>query len=220
MPRLRPEGRRAVHYYPQYTEQVLKEIAADEADPRGWWHPKSLPSNDHKIFDRALMKFLNGNLNYSDLKNVVIHANDPDPYWNAAYPNTIQLCRDFKALLNEPGPFGRMCLWKIVPGHDIALHTDNFRYHGHITRWVYFLNLNDSVTEVTFAGERIRSSAGYLVELQPKLEAHFFKNNSDQDWYFLVFDTWDVEALKALTPEDGYKDYQKDPRRLVYVSHH
>ena len=207
-------------YQPQATELLLAEMYADEGKNPGWWHPKSPPGNNHQIFDKALMKFLNGNLYYPDLRNMVIHANDADPYWNPNLPVHIDFCKKAREFLGEQGPLGRMCLWKIVPGHYIAPHTDNYYYHRCIKRWIYFLNLDDQVTDVTFANQKQRSNAGTLLELQPFHEKHAFYNNSQEDWYFVVFDTWDMHMLTNLT--DPVKDaaYAKDPARTIYMSPH
>lgn len=222
MPRNRgPEGRRLSLAVPGYTQIVLDEIARDEQGPKNWWHPKSPPGNNHKIFDLALMKFVNGNLNYPDLKNMLLHARDPNPWYNPAYRATLQVCKALKSLIEEAGPFGRMCLWRVESGKYIAPHTDNYFYHRYINRWLYFLNLTSEQTEVVFADEKIDAGAGQLVELQPFNERHSLKNCSEKVWYFLVFDTWDLDDLRRVTAENlNLARYEKDPERVVYMSPH
>jgi hypothetical protein len=207
---------RTVRVPNDYTEVVLKEVEADE-DRNSWWVPKS---KQHTIFELAFMKFVNGNLNYFDLRNMVIHANDPFPYWNPAFPNTRKVCEDLKVELNQMGPLGRMCVWKVPPKAYLEPHTDNYLYHRMITRWVYFLNLDSSSTLVRFGDEHISSNKGTLVELQPFYEKHEFRNEATTDWFFLVFDTWDMEWLSRVTRPNNDLLYQKDPKRVVYQSKH
>lgn len=208
---------------PNYTQEILTEIQDDDDSRQaekdnGWWVPKSY-DNSHTIFERAYMKFVNGNLNYADLANMVIHANDDDPYWNAAFPKTKQFCLAVKSLLGERGPLGRMCLWKMPPGMFLEPHTDNYKYHRVIRRWIYFLNQEPPGVSVKFNDVDMPCRTGTLLELQPAEEKHSFANHSEEDWYFLAFDTWDVEQLRMLSQKFSPK-YAKSPQRLIYLSKH
>lgn len=204
-----------------HCDTILAEVATDELIHE-WWVPKA---NTHTIFEQALMKFVNGNLDYTDLRNMVIHAHDPNPYWNKAFINTRGVCEKLANQLSllfpgDIGPFGRMCVWKVPPGHCIEPHTDNYKYHKAIRRWLLFLNLDDSQTYVQFGDDVIRATKGALAELRPAEQQHELANTtSDQFWYFLVFDTWKPSKLSEI-PTADLDDWAKNPKRKVYMSEH
>ena len=195
--------------------QVLKEILQDEGKGE-WWTPKS---DMHTIFEQARMKFVNGNLNYLDLRNMVVHAQDKDPYWNPAFTRTREVCSGLKWDLQEKGPLGRMCVWCIPAGSRIEPHTDNYDYHRMISRWILFLNQSQETTQVIFDGVLQPADRGNLLRLQPFYQKHYFVNNSNAPWYFFAFDTWDPHKLRKLIREDDTA-YAKDPKRVVYQSKH
>jgi len=194
---------------------ILREIHAD-ADKGEWWIPKS---DMHTIFEHAKMKFVNGNLNYIDLRNMVVHANDKNPYWNPAFDKTRVICGALKRKLNETGPLGRMCIWCIPPKSCIEPHTDNYDYHRMISRWILFLTHSPTDTQVMFDGVVQASDIGNIVRLQPFYQRHSFENHSETPWYFFAFDTWDKGKLTSLSdPQDHL--YAKSPKRVMYQSKH
>lgn len=195
--------------------QVLKEILQDEGKSE-WWLPKS---DMHTIFEQARMKFVNGNLNYFDLRNMVVHAQDKSPYWNPAFARTREVCSGLKHSLQEYGPVGRMCVWCVPPRSRIEPHTDNYDYHRMVSRWILFLTHSSADTQVFFDKEVQPSETGNVVRLQPFYQRHSFENHSDKPWYFFAFDTWDPQKLKKLIRDDDLA-YVKDPKRVVYQSKH
>ncbi len=195
--------------------QVLKEILQDEGKGE-WWLPKS---NMHTIFEQARMKFVNGNLNYLDLRNMVVHAQDKDPYWNPTFALTREICSGLKWDLQERGPLGRMCLWCVPPKACIEPHTDNYDYHRMVSRWILFLTHSPEDTTVTFDKEVQPSQVGNVIRLQPFYQRHSFENHSETPWYFFAFDTWDPHKLRTLIRSDDAA-YAKDPKRVMYQSKH
>ncbi len=193
---------------------VLQEIYADEGKGE-WWIPRS---DSHTIFEQARLKFVNGNLNYIDLRNMVIHAKDKTPYWNPAFAKTRVVCDVLRRRLGESGPLGRMCIWCVPPRSRIEPHTDNYDYHRMISRWILFLTSN-SDTKAIFDNSAQPTDNATILKLQPFYQKHEFANNSDKPWYFFAFDTWDPQKLTQLVrPDDSL--YEKDPRRVVYQSKH
>lgn len=194
---------------------ILKEIQDDEGKGE-WWTPRS---DMHTIFEQARMKFVNGNLNYIDLRNMVIHANDKNPYWNPAFQSTRVVCGALRRKLNESGPLGRMCLWCVPPRAQIEPHTDNYEYHRMVSRWILFLTHSPENTTVLFDNQEQPSALGNIVRLQPFYQRHSFENRSDEPWYFFAFDTWDTAKLKKLVRPDDHL-YEKSPQRIMYQSKH
>jgi hypothetical protein len=173
----------------------------------------------HTIFEQAKMKFVNGNLNYIDLRNMVVHANDKHPYWNPAFDKTRIMCDALRRRLNENGPLGRMCIWCIPPRSSIEPHTDNYDYHRMISRWILFLTHSPTDTQVMFDGVVQASDVGSIIRLQPFYQRHSFENHSETPWYFFAFDTWDKNKLANLTVTEDHL-YAKSPRRVMYQSKH
>lgn len=205
----------ALHVGVGIANVILREIHADEGKGE-WWIPRS---DMHTIFEQARMKFVNGNLNYLDIRNMVIHAQDKNPYWNPAFAKTRVMCDALKQRLTEKGPLGRMCIWCVPPNSRIEPHTDNYDYHRMVSRWILFLTHSSEDTQVTFDKEVQSSQVGNVLKLQPFYQRHSFENRSDTPWYFFAFDTWDENKLAGLTNPDDHL-YEKSPKRIMYQSKH
>lgn len=204
-----------LHARPEdHTRDLRREILLDHANE--WWVPKS---SNHDVFERALMKFLNGNLNYFDFQNMLHHAVDKNPKRNPAFKKMYDFCEYTRTLTGHQGTFGRMNVWCVPPGMFIKPHRDMFTYHYNITRWIYFLNLGVEDTEVKVGGIDFKVSAGDFFEFYPAEQYHAFKNNAEVPWFFVAFDTWDQDALlsnlRTLEP-----DYENSPLRRRYMSDH
>lgn len=199
---------------------VLEEI---KAEPAPWHTPfarkkYSEKSLVHDIFERAQMKFLNGNLNYWDVGNMVKAIDEF--VWNPYLPKTLKACEASRELTGERLPFGRMVIWRIPPQMFIKPHYDNIPYQHCIVRHIWFLNLGPEYTEVEIAGEKINTTAEVLFQFFPATQKHAFKNNHPtEDWFFLGFDTWrqdpktteylpnpNVRRFLMCSYEDGYVD--------------
>ncbi len=190
-----------------YSGKILQEIINDESAD---WFVPVLIDVTRPIFERCQMKFINGNLNY-DFHNMLVHAQHNTRY-HPGFTAALEMCNEIGKLTNNAGPFGRMCIWKVPPGMFIEPHKDNYTYHQHVTRWLYFVNLDTSVTRGFINGDTIRTDAGFAVNFDPSTEIHAFKNNSDTDWYFIGFDIWDVDKLA--------KYPRVDPEPIFYLSSH
>jgi hypothetical protein len=166
-----------------------------EKDSQSWFWPKS---NDHKIFEQAHMKFINGNLNYFHFGNMVASVLEKDIY-NPNYTKSLEFCNYARTLTGNIGPFGRMCIWKLPPKKGLLTHVDNFQYHRQIVRNIFVISNHSSennTCEIVIAGNKINVSKGSLFQFFPADESHSFVNNSDNDFYFLGFDFWLVDNLK------------------------
>lgn len=172
--------------------EIHKEILADTNNPLGWYSPVA----SHKIFDQAYMKFINRNLNYFDFGNMVACTIE-DPEYNKSFPTILNFCNSIRELVGQPGPFGRMCVWKVPPGMKIQPHKDNFRYHNCITRYIFCVSPQTTEIKIDIAKHDIQPEQGLLFSFFPAIEQHSFENTSNEDWFFLGFDYWKMHLLEA-----------------------
>lgn len=191
-----------------WAEIVLSEILNDTSP---WWQPIS---DDHEIFEQSYMKFLNGNLNYFSYENMLLSLIEGYQY-NKNLPKTLEFCEFVKVSTSNRGPFGRMCVWKIPPGAELLPHTDNFTYHEKIIRNIFIVSKhNNNNSSISIQGQSVEYDQGTLFQFRPAQEEHAFKNNSEQDWYFLGFDFWIPECLlMSLRKENLFKSFYNKTRR-------
>jgi len=191
---------------------ILKEIEADEANEYYW--PKSV---EHQIFEQAYMKFINRNLNYFDVENMIVQTLEGNEF-NPAFPKTLEFCRSVRILSpkHKSSIFGRMCIWKLPPKKRLLPHKDDFFYHSFITRNIFIIsdflpteveiNINRTPTPIT---------QGTLFQFHPDTELHDFANLSeDKPFYFLGFDFWNTMNLKALQSIVNVEKVKSNPDRL------
>ena len=192
-----------------WSEIILDEIKSDSS-PYFW--PKS---NKHTIFERAYMKFVNRNLNYFDLGNMMVNALLDDFECNVNFQKTLDFCKFVrKNFDDEFSPFGRMCIWYIPPKSGIKKHIDHFAYHTMITRYIFFVsNHNSQEIDIKINGDPISYCQGKLFNFFPAREYHEFINNSDSDFYFLGFDVWKKNLLDAVSKRFDLQAIKLNPLR-------
>ncbi len=164
-----------------------------------WYHPKGRVDGAAGVghFDYGRMKFVNRNLNYFYFENMISLAVKNQYEYNKNYKQTLNFCNLLRPVLNESGPFGRMCIWRIPPKGYLLPHVDAWPYHRCIRRYIFCIS-DHKVDEVTIriAGKEILTNQGYLFMFNPSYEKHEFINHSSRDWYFLGFDFWDLIKLE------------------------
>ena len=179
---------------------VLNEIISSSDQ---WWRPVN---DKHQIFEQAYMKFVNRNLNYYNFENMLLSMIEGYEF-NKTLPKTLDFCEYVRTLTNDRGPFGRMCVWNIPPRAELLLHRDSFKYHHMIIRNIFILSEhNNNNSHIEICEESVNYSQGTLFQFSPAIEAHSFKNNSDNSWYFLGFDYWIPERLVNSLKEVNLKE--------------
>lgn len=176
------------------TETEWAKIVHEEIlnSSENWWRPVD---SNHQIFEQALMKFINRNLNYYNYENMVLSLLEGYQY-NKELPKTLEFCEFARLLTLDKGPFGRMCVWHLPPGAELLPHVDNFKYHNMIIRNIFIVSdHNNSNSFIKIQGKDVEYGQGTLFQFRPAREEHSFKNNSDRIMYFLGFDYWIPELL-------------------------
>lgn len=195
-----------ISYHLERTKQLYQEILTDQSD---WFHPAGRRPGEPHIegdFNYGRMRFVNRNLNYFYYDNMLSHALKNEYTYNPHYPLMLEFCRDIGAMFNEPGPFGRMCIWHVMPGGAILPHVDNWEYHRKIRRYILCISEHEGTDAyIKIEDDIIEVRQGLLFQFNPATEMHTFANNStDKKWYFLGFDFWDVEKLQESALNKGF----------------
>lgn len=185
--------------------------ALDQEIPRNiskWW----VPTNDkNHIFDTNSMMFVNGNLNYYQMENMVASALYEQYDWNPDLPTTKAFCDFIKSEYHTPDhKFGRMVLWRVSAGCAILPHNDSQLYHKMVDRYILFITKHPSgwvemrIDEFATGEEtqhhqlqyNINTDQGCLMRFNPSRERHSFINNTEDDWIIIAFDVWNPGLLK------------------------
>lgn len=194
-----------ISYHPEWAKKLNEEIINDYSD---WFHPKgSRPGEPGTVsdFNYGRMRFVNRNLNYFYYNNMLSHALKNNYEFNPHYPNMLKFCKEMAVMLNESGPFGRMCIWKMVPRGFLLPHVDNWEYHKKIRRYILCISEHEgSEATIKIKNNIIEVKQGLLFQFNPSVEVHEFINNTDREWYFLGFDFWDVEMLHDSASSNGF----------------
>jgi|LakMenE01Jun11ns_1017448.scaffolds.fasta_scaffold9902353_2 hypothetical protein len=173
-----------------WANKIEQEILADSANE--WWLPQS---SEHKIFEQAYMKFVNGNLNYFKFE-IMIAALLEETNYNKNLTETLNFCNYARLLTGDTGPFGRMCVWKLPPKKELLRHRDNFKYHKHIVRNIFIVSKHSSNNcNISINDKLVDFNQGTLFQFFPATDQHAFANNSDRDFYFVGFDYWITKYL-------------------------
>lgn len=190
-----------ISYHPETAKELVEEIEKDNSD---WFHPKG-PVNGGDgpgDFDYGRMRFINRNLNYFYFDSVISMALKNDYTFNPNYPKMLEFCNSMRDVLNEQGPFGRMCIWKMIPKGYLLPHRDNWDYHRQIRRYIFCIgDQYDTEATIKINGNEIKVEQGLLFQFNPATEIHEFVNHTDRNWYFLGFDYWDIDKLKLSSIE-------------------
>jgi hypothetical protein len=179
-----------------WADRIQAEIVTDE-DKNEWYWPKT---SKHEIFEQALMKFVNRNLNYFAFESIIATVKEGYQF-NPALPETLAFCRHVRSLIptHFRSPFGRMCVWQLPPGKQLLPHRDNYLYHRFITRTIFIVSDNiDNSMIIKIDNKEVPSQKGCLWQFHPDTELHTFHNTGDKPFYFLGFDFWDERKLAAL----------------------
>jgi hypothetical protein len=169
-----------------------------------WYHPKGRVDGTVGVghFDYGRMKFVNRNLNYFYFENMISLAVKNQYEYNKNYKQTLNFCNLLRPVLNESGPFGRMCIWKIPPKGYLLPHVDAWPYHSCIRRYIFCISdhKNDDAT-IVIHNKEISVSQGLLFQFHPFYQKHEFINHTNKNWYFLGFDYWNTIKLNQLALE-------------------
>lgn len=191
---------KTISYHKIQAIDVQSEITANAEN--SWFRPKGKPNGKEGVgdFDYGQMQFLNKNLNYFYFENMVSHAVKNNYSFDSKYKKTLEFLESLRNQLNEPGPFGRMCVWKLEPGCYLLPHRDNWEYHQHITRYIFFVSdHSNSNTSVVINQEKVEVKQGLLLKFFPATELHEFSNHSNSNFYFIGFDYWNLDLLEQAT---------------------
>jgi hypothetical protein len=165
-----------------------------------WFWPVD---DKHKIFEQAKMIFINRNLNYFHLDNMITAVCEGDEY-NSELNVARKFCGYSRTLTGDTGPFGRMCVWNLQASKELLPHVDAFDYHFNIVRNIFIISgrSNDKV-QININGQDIKFDQGTMFQFSPATERHAFKNTSDDPFYFLGYDFWIpaklAEHMKRIT---------------------
>ena len=185
-----------ISHYAEDAKIFLSEIEADTSD---WFHPKGRPVSGPGVgdFDYGRMRFVNRNINYFYFDSIISMALKNDYEYNSNYPKILEFCNSMRTELNELGPFGRMCIWNMIPRGYLLPHKDNWEYHNQIRRYILCIS-EHSGKEATIKinNKVIEVEQGLFFRFDPAKEMHEFINHTDKNWYFLGFDFWDIDKLQ------------------------
>ena len=173
-----------------------KKIEAEIlAYPRDWFWPRDA---NHKIFEQAKMIFMNRNLNYFHVGNMVAAVCEGDEY-NPNLVMTRKFCGYSRTLSGDTGPFGRMCTWNLQANKALLPHVDAYKYHFNIVRNIFIVSENNgSEVTININDENVEVKQGTLFQFSPATERHAFVNTSSVPFYFLGYDFWIPGKLKEL----------------------
>lgn len=176
-----------------------------------WFWPVD---DKHKIFEQAKMIFVNRNLNYFHIDNMVAAVCEGDEF-NSKLTTTRKFCGWSRTLTGDTGPFGRMCVWNLQASKELLPHVDAFDYHFNIVRNIFIVseNTNDQV-KININGLDVKFEQGTFFQFSPATEKHAFKNASDEPFYFLGFDFWIPNKLNDLMKKINVVDLINDQQRL------
>lgn len=207
---------------------ITDEIAADEGKGEYFW-PKS---KSHEIFEQAYMKFINRNLNYFHLENMIRQTTEGNEF-NPAFAKTLEFCRFVRTLSPEhaKSPFGRMCIWNLPAGKKLLPHRDDYMYHRFVTRNIFVISDNTPGSiKINIENQLAPVEQGVLWQFNPDVELHEFENNDDKPFFFMGFDFWNLRLLQALTsllgPEtdkmkaERYSGFGGPGTKCKYMSKH
>jgi len=191
-----------VSYHKDWAISLKEEIAQDAE--HDWFHPLGKPldseGNPQKgigDFDYGRMKFVNRNINYYYFENILLHAIKNNYEYNPAFPKCLEFCRFVGNMMNETGPFGRMCIWKLSGKAYLLPHYDRWEYHRHIKRYIFCISEQEGADAlINIEGKTIEVKQGLLFSFNPATEKHEFANYLDSDWNFLGFDFWQPDLLE------------------------
>ena len=198
---------------PDYTGRMFDALLAD--DNNVWYNPISTRIPHHDIFESCYMKFPLENYNTIDIESMVMLANSKLPYkWKPQFAFVENFINEIRPIIGQAGPLGKVSFWKVPPGLHIKEHNDDFPYHVNVTRWIYNISHDHTVTDITMNGNKILSNINTIFPLFTPTDYHMFKNNSSTDWYFLAIDFWNQDKLVRLTPSVQVMDiWATDPAR-------
>lgn len=185
-----------VSYHKDWAKIIKSEIDNDYSD---WFCPKGKVGGGEGPgdFDYGQMRFVNRNLNYFYFENMISLALKNEYEYNPCYSMTLNFCNSLRPILNEFGPFGRMCIWKIPVNGYLLPHVDNWDYHRQIRRFIFCVSDHEAhEAMIKISNQNIEVKEGLLFSFNPWYEKHEFVNNSNKDWYFLGFDYWGIDKLR------------------------
>jgi len=169
-----------------WLQLILKEIKEDSNKP---WITTA--SKETSMFANNKLKsinypYLHPTLNLKMMSDIRSFC---QIYVRPGFNETLNFCKYTQTFANHSGIFGKMAIWKLEPKEEIEPHVDNLEYHSYIQRWIYNLNLDNSLTDTIIDNSKLELQQGWFFELDLSL-VHSFINKSSEPWYFLTFDTW------------------------------
>lgn len=176
---------------------IEQEILSDTSK---WVNPNettfTFPQVSPQVNYVIKLKFINGNLNFMNLPNMVVSAIAETQKYHPGLIKTLDFCNYVRALTNDIAPFGRMVVWCIAPNSEITPHMDKFPYHMKVIRNIFVISDNiDNQLQININNQPVPINKGTLFQFRPSEEIHSFINGSDKPFYFLGFDFWNIEEL-------------------------
>ena len=148
------------------------------SDTTTWINPNETKLGFPQASDVNL-KFINGNLNFMNLPNMVVSAIAETQKYHPGLVKTLDFCNYVRALTNDIAPFGRMVVWCITPNSEIIPHMDKFPYHMMVIRNIFVISDNiDNQLQININNQPVPINKGTLFQFSPSEEIHSFINSS------------------------------------------
>jgi hypothetical protein len=195
-----------------WAKKIEAEILAYSGE---WFWPRDA---NHQIFEQAKMIFMNRNLNYFHVGNMVAAVCEGDEY-NPNLAMTRKFCGYSRTLTGDTGPYGRMCTWNLQADKALLPHVDAYKYHFNIIRNIFIVsdhNSNDITININ--DHDVEFKQGTLFQFSPATERHAFVNTSNVPFYFLGYDFWIPEKLQNLMKDtESIANLMSDHDRLTKI---
>lgn len=115
-------------------------------------------------------------------KNQLVAPNNP-------FFNSFEIIKNTKFFLQHTGIYGKVSIWKINPSGCVNYHTDIWKYHYQIKRWMINVNMDQNKCDIIVNDEKINVPIGGVYCL-PHLIKHKINMTMEYPAYFLNFDTY------------------------------
>lgn len=208
-----------------WADMLHSEILDDEDNP--WYLAEDRFAGDNQL----RLKFVNRNLNYYYLPNMVSVAPYKQQQFNPNLVVTLKFCNAAKSIFNTKGPFGRMIVHRLPAGKLLLIENTDIEYYQYVITSLFVINSSDQFDIHNYTSV-IPSTKGSFFQFQPFSDRLKITNNSNGDMYFLTFDNWFPEGIKtAAQGMDPMEWLAKNPERrsqaltpkfskMLYISKH
>jgi hypothetical protein len=186
-------------------------------DDDNLWYPTESLTKDPST--QLQLKFLNRNINYRYMPNMVSLAANREQKYNPYFPVAVKFCQRVKTVNQLTGPFGQMIIWRLPPGKVIPAHKNQFEYHKNVIRSMFILTPNTTgLFRTTINGSNINCNRGELFQFDPFNDIQYFENGTSENFHFLTFDNWYKTKLNdAIDNMDPREWLGQNPERRGYA---